>query len=207
MFSSSSSSSSLSQHNLSHTTLSHTNLSHTQSFTQQFFTQPLSHTQSLTHNFVTQQFFTHNFVTHTHSLWHLATSTCLLRGRHGAFGIGLDLRRGTLRGRRGTWRHPRCFCVAGMALMALGWVWWLVVRDAAALCVAGVALGDIDIPFAWQAWHLVTSTFHLRGRPLLPHVVQSPGRDMVPTSPRHVLSQVGGNQPPAGMERKMLHMA
>ena len=153
-----------------HTQLCHTLICHTQSFTQQsftqqFFTQPLSHTQSLTHNFVTQQFFTHNFVTHTHSLWHLATSTCLLRGRHGAFGIGLDLRRGTLRGRRGTWRHPRCFCVAGMALMALGWVWWLVVRDAAALCVAGVALGDIDIPFAWQAWHLVTSTFHLRGRP------------------------------------------
>jgi len=40
--------------------------------------------------------------------------------------------------------------VAGMALMALGWVWWrawslLVARDTAALCVAGVALGDIDV--------------------------------------------------------------
>ena len=36
--------------------------------------------------------------------------------------------------------------------MALGWVWWrawspLVARDAAALCVAGVALGDIDLRF------------------------------------------------------------
>ena len=35
---------------------------------------------------------------------------------------------------------------------------------AAALCVAGVALGDIDRHFAWQAWRLVTSTFTLRGR-------------------------------------------
>ena len=34
----------------------------------------------------------------------------------------------------------------------------------AALCVAGAALGDIDLRFAWQAWHLVTSTITLRGR-------------------------------------------
>ena len=54
--------------------------------------------------------------------WHLATSTV------------------TLRGRRGTWRHGRAFCVAG------------------------VALGDIGLHFAWQAWHLATSTFTLRGR-------------------------------------------
>ena len=30
--------------------------------------------------------------------------------------------------------------------------------------VAGVALGDIYLHFAWQTWHLVTSTFVLRGR-------------------------------------------
>ena len=36
--------------------------------------------------------------------------------------------------------------------------------DAAALCVAGVALGDIHLPFVWQAWHLETSNCHLRGR-------------------------------------------
>ena len=35
---------------------------------------------------------------------------------------------------------------------------------AAAVGVAGVALGDIHLHFAWQAWHLVTSTFTLRGR-------------------------------------------
>ena len=69
-------------------------------------------------------------------VWHLATSV--------------------LRGRRGTY-------------MALGWLWcpaWarLVAGDAAQLCVAGKALGDIHFRFAWQAWHLVTSTFVLHGR-------------------------------------------
>ena len=74
-----------------------------------------------------------------------------------------------LRGRRRTWRHLPWFCVAGVALMALGWLWWrawagLVAGDAAALCVAGVANGDILLRFTWQAWRLVTSTFVLRGR-------------------------------------------
>ena len=54
--------------------------------------------------------------------------------------------------------------------MALGWLWrraWFpfAAAVAAALCVAGVALGDVDRRnFAWQAWHLVTSTVTLRGR-------------------------------------------
>ena len=53
--------------------------------------------------------------------------------------------------------------------MALGWLWWRasagsVAGDAAALCVAGVALGDIHLRFAWQAWHLEASTLVLRGR-------------------------------------------
>ena len=100
--------------------------------------------------------------------WHLATSTV------------------TLRGRRGTWRHRSSLCVAGVALLALGWLWWRAwfpfgAVDAAAvcvagvalatstvtlrgrrgfwrhrpsLCVAGVALGDIDLHFAWPVWHL-----------------------------------------------------
>ena len=59
--------------------------------------------------------------------WHLVTSTFVLRGRHGTYGTG--------------------------------WLWWcawtgLVAGDAAALCVAGVALGDIHLRFAWQARHL-----------------------------------------------------
>ena len=69
------------------------------------------------------------------------------------------------RGRRGTISHPRSFCVAGVALMALGGALGpaLVVRDAAALCVAGVALGHIYVGFTWQAWHNLTSTVVLRG--------------------------------------------
>jgi len=70
------------------------------------------------------------------------------------------------RGRRGTISHPRSSCVAGVALMALGGTLGpgLVARDAAALCVAGVALGDIHLRFTWQAWHNLTSTFVSRGR-------------------------------------------
>ena len=82
--------------------------------------------------------------------WHLATSTV------------------TLRGRCGTWRHQRAFCVAGvalMALMALGSLSWVPFgrgrrgclrgrrgnwRHRPSLCVAGVALGDMDRHFAWQ---------------------------------------------------------
>ena len=62
--------------------------------------------------------------------------------------------------------HPPSFCVAGVALMALGGalVPALVARDAAALCVAGVALGDIYVRFTWQAWHHLTSCHVLRGR-------------------------------------------
>ena len=42
----------------------------------------------------------------------------------------------------------------------------LVADDAAALCEAGVALGDIHLRFAWQAWHNLTSTFVLRAASL-----------------------------------------
>ena len=100
-----------------------------------------------------------------------------LVGRLG--GLGRRWRCGTLRGKRGTWRPPPSFhvarvavawfCVAGVALMALGWLWWrawagLVAGDAAALCVAVVALGDLHLRFAWQAWQLEASTLVLRGR-------------------------------------------
>ena len=56
--------------------------------------------------------------------WHLAPWTVTLRGKHGTYGTGLAL-------------------VARLDL-----------AGAAAVCVAGVALGDIDRHFAWQAWHL-----------------------------------------------------
>ena len=64
------------------------------------------------------------------------------------------------------WHLVTSFCGAGVALRGLGWLWWrawtgLVAGDAAALCVAGVALGDIRLRFAWQAWQLAASTFVL----------------------------------------------
>ena len=122
----------------------------------------------------------------------------------------------SLRGRHGAWQHRCVLCVAGVALgdvglhfawqarhlvthqpslyvvgvalMALGWLWWrgwvpVDAVDAAAVCVAGVALGDIDVAlmaldrlwwsqltpwtvrlFVWQGWHLATSAFSLCGR-------------------------------------------
>ena len=115
--------------------------------------------------------------------WRHSPSFCVagtalsLRGRPGPDCTGLDLvaglgavsrpwRRGTLRGawhlvtstfvlrgKRGTVRHPHSLCVAGVALIALGWLSWRGRR-------AGVALGDIHLRFAWQAWHLAV----LRGR-------------------------------------------
>ena len=64
--------------------------------------------------------------------------------------------------------------------MALGWLWWRAwaclgalgrawarlgdAGDAAVLCMAGVALGDIHLLFTWQVWHLETSTYVSRGR-------------------------------------------
>ena len=74
-----------------------------------------------------------------------------------------------LRGRRGTWSHPPSFCLASVALMALGWLWWRALagfsrrsrrgtlRDSRGTWrhrVAGVARGDIQHRFAWQLWHL-----------------------------------------------------
>ena len=71
-----------------------------------------------------------------------------------------------LRGKRGTNSHRPSFGVVGVALMALGGALGpgLVARDAAALCVAGVALGDIHLRFTWQASHKLTSTIVWHGR-------------------------------------------
>ena len=70
------------------------------------------------------------------------------------------------RGRRGTNSHLLSFCVASVALMALGGALGpgLGACDAAALCVAGVAQTRIYCRFAWQAWHKLASTVVLRGR-------------------------------------------
>ena len=70
----------------------------------------------------------------TWQAWHKLTSTVVLRGR------------------RGTNSHPPSFCVAGVALMALG--------GALGLAWAPVTPRH----FAWQAWHKLTPTVVLRGR-------------------------------------------
>ena len=84
--------------------------------------------------------------------WRNVTSTFVLRGRRGIYGTGWHAwarfgcawRRGTLRGRRGTWWHLRSFHVAG------------------------VALHHIYFRFAWQAWRL--SDIHLGFTDHLTHI-------------------------------------
>ena len=87
-------------------------------------------------------------------VWRLVTSTLVSRGRRGTWRQAWHLVTSTFvsRGRRGTWRHLPAFGVAGVAEVALGG-----------------ALGRRWSPgaprhFAWQVWHLVTSTFVSRGR-------------------------------------------
>ena len=161
----------------------------------------------------------------TWQAWHNLTSTFVLRGRRGTDGTGWRAWSGFVaqgahfawqawhlvtstfvsRGRRGTDSHPPSFCVASVALMVLcgalgpdlspgaprhfAWQAWHLVTSTfvscgrrganshpPSFCVAGVALmvlcgalGPDLSPgaprhFAWQAWHLVTSTFVSRGR-------------------------------------------
>ena len=199
-----------------HTTCTHTQLTHTRLGTLWHRQLCVAHTHLLTHNLL------------THGSWHFAWH----RGTYGTVlalaarlvtmatstlhfcvaGVALRWHRiVTLCGRRGTWRHGSSLCVAGVALMALGWLWWRAWSQGAlgrrgvlrgrrgtlwhltftlcgrrgtwwhgsSLCVAGVALmalgwlrwrawfpGRAGTPrrFAWQAWHFVTSTFTLCGR-------------------------------------------
>ena len=135
------------RHLLLHITLSHTTLSHT-AHTHKHTT--LSHT-TLSHTIDLRSAWQAWHLWHwagsgdihhrfTWQAWHLATSTFVLRGRCGAWGTGLGLvarlGAGSRPWRRSTLRGRR----------------------------GSVALGDIHLRFTWQAWHLATSTFHLRGR-------------------------------------------
>ena len=123
----------------------------------------------------------------TWQAWHKLTSTVVLRGRRGTYGIGWRAWSGFVA------CDAAALCVAGVALgdihlditwqawrkltstvvlrgrrgtYGIGWRAWsgFVACDAAALCVAGVALGDIHLDITWQAWHTLTSTVVLRGR-------------------------------------------
>ena len=153
----------LSSHNLSthvHTQLPHATCPHTTCPPSQ-----LVHTQLVHVHFAWQA-------------WHLVTATFSLRGRRGTYGMvgvalgDMDLHfawhfcvagvaLGDIHLHFAWWAwhlvtstfawqawHPPSICVAGVALMALGWFPDNTV-EAAAFCAAGVALGDIHLHFAW----------------------------------------------------------
>ena len=153
---------------------------------------------TLCHHFVNIHFAYSHFNTHTHThthktyffawqAWYLVTFTVVSRGRRGTHGTVWRAWSGLVA------RGAAALCVAGVALgdihLRFAWQAWylvtftvvsrgrrgthgtvwrawsgLVARGAAALCVAGVALGDIHLHFAWQAWYLVTFTVVSRGR-------------------------------------------
>ena len=151
-----------------HTTCHHTTCSHTTCSQHNLLTHNLT-THKLTHNLLTHNLSTHNsggtlgsqLTPWTPRLfawqaWHLSYWAGSVAR------LGWVWRRGRrrhLRGRRGTSRHRPSLCVAGLALVVLGWLQWRAwvgfrAVVAAAVCVAGVVLRDIDLHFAWQAWHL-----------------------------------------------------
>ena len=137
-----------------HTTYSHTTYSHTTYSHAHTAYSHTSHAHTHTHNLLTTYSHTHNSYTHTHAhslLTHnshthsspthnspahklslcvagvfLVTSSFTLCGKRGTDGAGLALVARLVpvcrRGRRGS------------------------------LCVAGLALGDVDLQFVWQVW-------------------------------------------------------
>ena len=96
-------------------------------------------------------------------VWHLATSTCILRGRRSTYVTGLALVARLVPVCVAAWHLAtstftlcgNAFCVAGVALMALGWLWWRAWFPLAPLSPR---------LFVWQTWRLATSTFTLCGR-------------------------------------------
>ena len=157
---------------LCHTTLSHTHthiIFHYTTFHTQLchaHTHTIFHNTSLSHNFVTRNFVTHNLIltvfrntifhTHTHTHTHLTfvTLTCHLCGR------------------RGTWWHPRCFCVVGAALTALAGQFALLWLLKVPTCSQPRRLGGLRRFSTWcsfvihsfvthtQLFHTHTQLFH-----------------------------------------------
>ena len=76
--------------------------------------------------------------------WHLTTSIVTLRGRRGTYGTGLAL-------------AARLVSHGAVTPRRFAWQAWHFVTstfDPPSLCVAGMALDDMDCYFAWQAWRL-----------------------------------------------------
>ena len=167
----------LSSHNL----LTNNNLSTHNLSTHNLLTYTLSSHILSSHNLLTHNLSSHNLLTHNLSTHNLSTQLAHTQLVHTQLvhtqlaHIHLVLTHLVLtqlahkqlfwRARRGTWRHLSSLWVAGVALTALGGlVAQRVPVGAVESRVAGVALGDIHLRFAWQAWHWVTSAFTLRGR-------------------------------------------
>ena len=151
-----------------------TELCHTPSFTHNLYTQlcqPPSFTHPLSHTIFHTPSLSTIFHTpsSTHHLSHIIFVNHLCRTLFhvaGVAGFSRRWRRGTLRGKRGTWSHPPSFHVAGVALghihLRFAWQAWHLWHWVA-------RLGRFQSPvtprhFAWQAWHVVTSTFVSCGR-------------------------------------------
>ena len=161
-------------HHLSHTPLSHTTLSHiifhTPSYhhlSQTIFYTHLCHTPSLTHLRDTPSF-THN-LSHTsvsRAISH--TDLCHTPLSHTDLCQPLSLT-GPLRGRRGAWRPVPSFQVAGVALgdihLRFAWQAWPLWHWAGSGGAHGLDWSPLTPQhFAWQAWRLGTSAFVSHGR-------------------------------------------
>ena len=120
------------------TTLSHTHttLSHTISHTQ------LCHTPSFTHSFVTH-LLSHTQLCHTPCLTHNFVTHLLFAWQ--------------------AWQFAWQVVLAHIYILFAWRAWHL--GHAAALCVAGMAHGDIHLRFAWRVWRFVT--FFLEGVALM----------------------------------------
>ena len=140
-------------HHLSHTTLSHPSLSHTQlcptsSFTHNFVTHNLSCT-TLSHTTLSRTTLLHTIfhtqLCHTQlchtPLCHTPSFTQLCHTQLRLSHTTLSHTNFITHSSTQTFSHTPSFNTNFLTQ-----------------CVAGVALGDIDVPFAWQAWHLATST-------------------------------------------------
>ena len=191
----------LTQTQLVHTQLAHTQVTHTHNLsTHNLLTHNLLTHNLLTHNLSTRNLLTHNLSTHNLSTHNLSThnlhthttcphttyshTTCSNTSAWQAWHLGTCS--STLRGRRGTLRHPPSFHVAGVVLghidFQFAWQAWHVwhragsggvlgsrtlrgssctlrgrrgtLRHPPSFHVAGVVFGHIDFHFAWQVWHV-----------------------------------------------------
>ena len=124
---------------LAHTQLVHTRLAHTQLVITQLARTQLAHTQLVHTQLAHTQLVLTQLVIKQLALTQLA-HTELVHTQLAHTQLTL-----TLRGRRGTYG-------TGPALVAHRVPKWRCGRRGS--CVAGVALGDIDCHFAWQAWRL-----------------------------------------------------